>query len=69
MTVMPEHKATPHPVLGWNFEDIGTAVEALRDRGVAFPIYEAMGSGELGIWTSPGGKARSLFSRTPMAIC
>jgi predicted enzyme related to lactoylglutathione lyase len=65
MTVLPDHKAHAHPVLGWNVDDIRSAVEALRDRGVAFTIYEGMGQDELGIWTSPDGKGKVAFFADP----
>jgi catechol 2,3-dioxygenase-like lactoylglutathione lyase family enzyme len=65
MTVIPDHKAHGHPVLGWNVGDIGAAVEALRDRGVVFTIYEGMGQDELGIWTSPDGQAKVAFFADP----
>jgi catechol 2,3-dioxygenase-like lactoylglutathione lyase family enzyme len=65
MTVMPDHRAHPHPVLGWNVDDIGGAVEALSDRGVTFTIHEGMGQDPLGIWTSPDGKAKVAFFADP----
>ena len=65
MTVMPDHKAHPHPVLGWNVDDIGAAVAALRDRGIQFAIYEGMGQDALGIWTSPDGKSKVAFFADP----
>src|SRR5687767_45288 len=65
MTVMPDHQAHPHPVLGWNVGDIVAAVEALRDRGVAFTIHEGMGQDALGIWTSPDGAAKVAFFADP----
>jgi catechol 2,3-dioxygenase-like lactoylglutathione lyase family enzyme len=65
MTVMPDHKATPHPVLGWNVDDIAGAVTSLRDKGVAFTFYEGMGQDALGIWTSPDGKAKVAFFADP----
>ena len=65
MTAMPDHRASPHPALGWNVEDIGAAVTALRDRGVAFTIHEGMGQDALGIWTSPDGKTRVAFFADP----
>jgi len=61
MTAMPDHKAGPHPVLGWNVEDITAAVTALRDRGVAFTIHEGLGQDALGIWTAPDGKSKIAF--------
>jgi catechol 2,3-dioxygenase-like lactoylglutathione lyase family enzyme len=65
ITVMADHKAHAHPVLGWEVEDIGAAVEALRGRGVAFSIFEGMGQDALGIWTSPDGKSKIAFFADP----
>jgi len=65
MTVMPDHKPHPHPVLGWNVDDIAAAAEALRGRGIAFTIYEGMGQDALGIWTAPDGKSKVAFFADP----
>lgn len=65
LTVLPDHKATAHPVLGWNVEDIAASVIALRDRGVTFTIFPGMGQDELGIWTSPDGAAKVAFFADP----
>ena len=65
MTAMPNHRAHPHPVLGWNVPDIVATVNALRARGVAFTIYDGMGQDELGIWTSPDGRAKVAFFADP----
>ena len=58
---MPDFAATPHPVLGWNVDDISAAVKALRDRGIVFTIHEGMGQDALGIWTSPDGRSKVAF--------
>ena len=65
MTVVPDHAASSHPVLGWNVDDIGAAVRPLRDRGVVFNIHEGMGQDALGIWTSPDGRSRVAFFSDP----
>ena len=65
MTAMPDHAATPHPVLGWNVGDINAAVNALRDRGIVFNIHEGMGQDALGIWTSPDGRSKVAFFSDP----
>jgi catechol 2,3-dioxygenase-like lactoylglutathione lyase family enzyme len=65
MTVMPDHKAHPHPVLGWNVEDIGAAATALRDNGITLIIYEGMGQDAIGIWTAPDGKTKVAFFADP----
>jgi len=65
MTVMPDHQASPHPVLGWNVDDIMTTAKSLRDRGVAFTIYEGFGQDANGIWTAPDGKTKVAFFADP----
>ncbi|WP_343520567.1 VOC family protein [Sphingomonas sp.] len=65
LTVMPEFKAGQHPVFGWNVPDIRTSVQALRDKGVAFTIYDGMGQDEDGIWTAPGGTAKVAWFADP----
>ena len=65
MTVLPDYTASPHPVLGWNVDDIAAAAEALRERGVAFTIYEGMGQDALGIWTAPDGQAKVAWFADP----
>jgi predicted enzyme related to lactoylglutathione lyase len=65
MTVMPDYAANPHPVLGWNVDDIGAAVKSLRDRGIVFNIHEGMGQDALGIWTSPDGRSKVAFFSDP----
>jgi catechol 2,3-dioxygenase-like lactoylglutathione lyase family enzyme len=65
MTVLPDHVAGPHPVLGWNVGDISAVVKALRDRGVVFNIHEGMGQDASGIWSSPDGRSRVAFLSDP----
>ena len=65
MTVLPDYKPNPHPVLGWDVEDIRAAVESLRARGVEFTVYDGMGQDELGIWTSPDGGAKVAWFADP----
>jgi catechol 2,3-dioxygenase-like lactoylglutathione lyase family enzyme len=65
ITVLPDHEAHPHPVLGWNVPDIVATATSLRARGVAFTIYEGMGQDDLGIWTAPGGQAKVAFFADP----
>lgn len=65
VTEVPGHKAGAHPVLGWQVGDITTTVMALRDRGVAFTIYDGMGQDALGIWTAPNGQAKVAFFNDP----
>lgn len=65
MTVMPAYAASHHPVLGWHVDDIEAVVTALRERGVAFSVYEGMGQDELGIWTAPDGLAKVAWFADP----
>lgn len=65
LTALPDYKAGPYPMLGWNVEDMVAAVTALRDRGVTFTIYDGMGQDALGIWTAPDGKAKVAWFADP----
>lgn len=62
MTVMADHKAGAHPVLGWDVADIRAVVADLRARGVVFTIYEGMGQDESGVWSSPDGTMVAWFT-------
>ncbi|MFD0740231.1 VOC family protein [Lysobacter koreensis] len=66
MTVMgPEYKAQPHPVLGWNVDDLASAADVLRQRGIVFTFHEGMGQDEAGIWTSPDARTKVAFFADP----
>lgn len=65
LTVLPDFKPSPHPVLGWNVAELGSVVTALRERGVTFTVYPGMGQDELGIWTSPDGNAKVAWFADP----
>jgi catechol 2,3-dioxygenase-like lactoylglutathione lyase family enzyme len=62
VTVMPDHKPGPHPVLGWDVDDIVSAVRELSKKGVAFSIFDGFGQDELGIWTAPDGDRLAFFA-------
>ncbi len=65
LTEVPDHAASPHPVLGWEVEDIGAAVAALAEKGVEMSVYEGMGQDERGIWTAPDGSCKVAFFADP----
>lgn len=65
LTEVPDHRPSPHPVLGWQVDDIGATVESLAARGVVFHIYDGMGQDDRGIWTAPDGSARVAFFSDP----
>lgn len=44
---------------------IRAAIEALRGKGIEFTIYEGFGQDELGVWTSPDGKAKVAWFADP----
>jgi len=65
ISTMPDHVAQGHTVLGWDVPDIEEAVTALRDKGVAFTVYEGFGQDALGIWTVPGGTTKVAWFTDP----
>jgi catechol 2,3-dioxygenase-like lactoylglutathione lyase family enzyme len=56
-----EFTAAPGTVLGWEAEDICTAVDELVAKGVTFERYSFMQQDERGIQTFPGGDRVAWF--------
>jgi len=48
-------------VLGWEVDNIETAVDGLRARGVEFEKYPFVPDKERGIWVAPGGSKIAWF--------
>jgi catechol 2,3-dioxygenase-like lactoylglutathione lyase family enzyme len=48
-------------VLGWQVDDIATAVRDLERAGVRFERYEYFKQDDLGVWTSPTGAKIAWF--------
>jgi catechol 2,3-dioxygenase-like lactoylglutathione lyase family enzyme len=65
LTVLPDFKPGPHPVLGWHVRDMTSAVTSMRERGVKFTVYPGMGQDALGIWTTPDGHAKVAWFADP----
>jgi catechol 2,3-dioxygenase-like lactoylglutathione lyase family enzyme len=65
VSTVPDHVAQGHTVLGWEVPDILAAVTALRDKGVAFTVYQGFGQDELGIWTAPASTAKVAWFTDP----
>ena len=65
LTEVPEHSPAPHPVLGWEVEDIDAAVAALAAKGVAMTIYPGLGQDARGVWTAPDGSCKVSFFADP----
>ena len=65
VTVMKDFKGGPHPLLGWNVDDLAAVAPKLRERGVEFIMYEGMGQDAHGIWTGPDGKTKLAWFADP----
>jgi catechol 2,3-dioxygenase-like lactoylglutathione lyase family enzyme len=59
-----ELSPAPYTVLGWEVDDIESAVKELAAAGVAFERYGIFPQDELGIWSAPGG-ARVAWFKDP----
>lgn len=58
---VPDFTPAQHTVLGWEVEDIHTAVRELAPKGLAFTRYPNMSQDEHGICTFPGGDKVAWF--------
>ena len=58
---VPDFKPVPYTVLGWQVDDIESAVAELGKAGVKFERYGFPGQGDDGIWTAPGGDKVAWF--------
>ncbi|SRR6266480_4370861 len=65
LTTVPDHKPSPHTVLGWEVTDIIADVRALTAKGIKFERYEGFQHDELGIWHSPDGRAKVAWFLDP----
>ena len=50
-----------HTVLGWEVEDIHSALEELQHRGITFECFPNMGQDEMGICTFPSNDKVAWF--------
>jgi catechol 2,3-dioxygenase-like lactoylglutathione lyase family enzyme len=64
VTTVRELNPAPYTVLGWQVDDIESAVRELASAGVTFERYGTFPQDELGIWTAPGG-ARIAWFKDP----
>lgn len=58
---VPDFKAYPFTIFGWEVNDIGVTTSALCERGVVFERYPWMEQDELGVWTAPNGDQVAWF--------
>jgi catechol 2,3-dioxygenase-like lactoylglutathione lyase family enzyme len=61
VTLVPEVRAAPYTVLGWEVDDLEAAVDSLVARGVSFLRFDGMDQDARGIWAAPGGDRVSWF--------
>jgi len=59
--IVQELKPQLFTVLGWNVEDISSAVKSLNLKGIFCEKYDFMQQDILGIWTSPNGSKVAWF--------
>jgi len=62
---IPDHKPSPHTILGWEVADIREVARRLVDRGVQMQIYDGFDQDELGIWSSPDRSAKVAWFLDP----
>jgi catechol 2,3-dioxygenase-like lactoylglutathione lyase family enzyme len=62
ITLMPDHEAGPHPVAGWNVDDIHAAARTLEAAGVPLSRWDGMGQDEFGITASEDGGKMGFFA-------
>lgn len=65
MTALPDHKASGHPLLGWEVDGLEAAMRDLRGRGIEFVIHEGFGQDAEGIWTAPDGGSQLAWFADP----
>jgi catechol 2,3-dioxygenase-like lactoylglutathione lyase family enzyme len=56
-------KLTPQPftVLGWDTDDIESAIRSLNEQGITFERYDFIDQDKAGIWKAPGGTRVAWF--------
>jgi catechol 2,3-dioxygenase-like lactoylglutathione lyase family enzyme len=61
VSIVRELKPQPFTVLGWNVDDIASAIKSLNDQNIFCEKYEFLEQNDLGIWTSPNGSKVAWF--------
>lgn len=61
VSIVRELTPAQFTVLGWEVDDMDTALEALLKAGVTFERYGFPGQDERGVWTAPGGTKVAWF--------
>jgi hypothetical protein len=61
ITIVERLTPQPFTVLGWDTDDIVSAVKRFGEKGIKFERYSFIEQDELGIWTAPGGTRVAWF--------
>ena len=56
-----DFKPAPYTILGWEADDIATALPELAQKGVQFEQFGLPGQDKMGIWTAPNGDKVAWF--------
>jgi len=62
VTPVESHRASPHTVLGWSVDDLGTMLDRLLNRGVRPLRFDTLDQDDRGVWRAPGGAKVAWFS-------
>lgn len=62
LTPVPEHRAEPYTIAGWDVPDLERCVDDLEAAGVEFRQFEGMDQDPRGIWSAPGGDRVAWFA-------
>lgn len=65
LSVVADFVPHEHTILGFKVADVAATVRSLRERGVAFNLYERFPLDELGIFTVPGGNIHVAWLKDP----
>lgn len=61
VTLVEEKASAEYTVLGWEVDDLDSAIDDLMARGVVFTIYDGMAQDERGAWEAPDGSRVAWF--------
>lgn len=61
IAIVPALKPQPFTVLGWNVDNISSAIRSLNAKGVYCEKYDFLPQDEMGVWTAPGGAKVAWF--------
>lgn len=65
LTDASDLRPSPHPLLGFDVEDIRAVCATLAEKGVACLIYPGFGQDAAGIWSAPDGSIHLAWFNDP----